>query len=176
MRSEYIKYINNYNARGFIKDYKDGKYSFVALLPNKDITINDYISSLTGDILMETIKGAKNNPLTAVMPKFSYEYSFVMNEALINMGMDTAFDEDKVDFSKIGKGMDGNLYIGEVLHKTFITVDESGTKAGAVTKVEMNLKSAGPGETVILDRPFVYAIIDNTTDLPLFIGTVVDLS
>ncbi len=175
MRSEEVKYIKNDKASGFIKDYKDGKYSFVAILPNSDISINEYISSLTGDSLMETIKGAKNTGVTTVMPKFSYDYSFVMNEALINMGMGTAFDRDKANFSKMGSGMDGNLYIGEVIHKTFITVDESGTKAGAVTKVEMRDKSV-TANTVILDRPFVYAIIDNTTNLPLFIGTVVDLS
>ena len=67
----------------------------------------------------------------------------------------------------------GNIFIGEVLHKTFISVDELGTKAGAVTKVEMQDESYVEMKEVRLDRPFVYAIIDSN-GLPLFIGTVMD--
>ena len=71
--------------------------------------------------------------------------------------------------------MRGNLYIGSVIHKTYIEVNESGTKAGASTVVEMNTTSAMEvGKSVILDRPFIYAIIDNSTNLPIFIGTVMD--
>lgn len=71
----------------------------------------------------------------------------------------------------------GNIYIGEVLHKTFISLDELGTKAGAVTKVEMKVESAILDlKIVTLNRPFVYAIIDNATMLPVFIGTVMSLT
>ena len=62
-----------------------------------------------------------------------------------------------------------------MLHKTFISVDELGTKAGAVTKVEIKAESAIQGYYVKLNRPFVYAIIDNTTNLPLFLGAVMDI-
>ena len=62
------------------------------------------------------------------------------------------------------------------MHKTFISVDELGTKAGAVTKVEMKAESAMPsGYNVTLDRPFVYAIIDNSTNLPIFLGAALDI-
>ena len=60
------------------------------------------------------------------------------------------------------------------IHKTYISVDERGTKAAAATEVEVYLR--GPGTAVNLNRPFVYAIIDNATSLPLFIGMVNDLS
>jgi serpin B len=65
-----------------------------------------------------------------------------------------------------------------VLHKTFISVDELGTKAGAVTSVIMMAGSALEQEEpkiVRLDRPFVYAILDNATNLPIFIGTIMTL-
>ena len=69
-----------------------------------------------------------------------------------------------------------NIYIGEVLHKTYISVDELGTKAGAVTMVAMNAGGMlSEPKTVRLDRPFVYAIIDNATNLPVFIGTVMSV-
>ena len=87
--------------------------------------------------------------------------------------MPDAFDESKADFSRMNP--DVRLVIADVLHKTFINVDEKGTKAGAVTKVEMAPTSMPQGETVMLDRPFVYAIADNSTNLPLFIGAVTNL-
>jgi serpin B len=68
------------------------------------------------------------------------------------------------------------LYISEVLHKTYISVDELGTKAGAVTSVD--IKTTGMPvnfKTVKLNRPFIFAIIDNSTNLPIFIGTVLSL-
>lgn len=71
----------------------------------------------------------------------------------------------------------GNVWIDNVLHKTKITVGEKGTKAGAVTSIEMAGKSAMQPMLykVTLDRPFVCAIIDGTTNLPLLIGTVTDV-
>ena len=62
------------------------------------------------------------------------------------------------------------LYISEVLHKTFISVNERGTRAGAVTSVEMVTRSMTP--KIRLTKPFVYAIIDDATNLPVFVGTL----
>jgi serpin B len=99
-----------------------------------------------------------------------------MNDALKDMGIVDAFDAASADLSRLGRSSRGNLFISEVLHKTFISVDEKGTKAGAVTKVEVRDESGFMGEIVVLDRPFVYAIIDNATNLPVFVGAVVNLS
>ena len=99
-----------------------------------------------------------------------------MNDVLKELGMPSAFSGDTADFSKMAHSSRGNIYIGDVLHKTFISVDELGTKAGAVTKVQMNDECAVMSEWVVtLNRPFVYMIIDNETKLPVFIGTVMDV-
>ncbi len=175
MYSNESKYISSDNAAGFVKPYKNKDYSFVAILPNKDISIYDYVESLDGETFLNLVGGAAKEVVNAGVPKFKYDYEIVMNGALIDMGMEHAFD-GRADFSKMDADLKEGLYISEVLHKTFISVDEKGTKAGAVTKVEIR-DTAGPVSEarVILDRPFVYAIIDNATNLPLFIGTVVDL-
>ena len=80
------------------------------------------------------------------------------------------------DFSNMGTTDTGYLYIDRVLHKTHIEVDRTGTKAAAVTAVVMTSESCVMEEEtpphVILDRPFVYAIIDTNTGLPIFLGTV----
>ena len=175
MNSEETKFLKSDSATGFIKPYKNGDYSFVALLPNEDISVYDYIASLTGNSLLDIISNAQSTGVNATMPKFEYDYTYKMNDALIDMGMTDGFIQWKADFKKMATSSRGNIFIYEVLHKTYISVDERGTKAGAVTKVEMNDECAFMGETVALDRPFVYAIIDNSTNLPIFIGSVTNL-
>ena len=177
MNSQEYKYLDDGKAVGFIKDYKDGKYSFAALLPNEDVKIYDYIKGQTPKDLLNTINNAKSELVVATMPKFSYEYEIGLNGILKTLGMPTAFDKVLADFSKMGKlsSKDDNLYIGDVLHKTFISVDELGTKAGAVTSVEINRTGMAKPNYVKLDRPFVYMIIDNATSLPIFIGAVMDI-
>ena len=111
----------------------------------------------------------------ASLPKFKYEYEINMNDPLKNMGMLNAFDSFLANFNSMCSSKLGNIYIGDVKHKTFIEVNERGTRAGAVTKVEMVPGSAQTeAKFVMLDRPFVYAIIDNSTNLPVFIGSVVN--
>lgn len=170
-------YLDDGQAVGFIKPYAGNKYSFVALLPNEGISIQEYVDSLSGDQFLEVINSAEQTPVNAHLPKFSYDYTVGMNDPLKEIGMPIAFSPAQADFTRLGRSSRGNIYIGDVLHKTFISVDELGTKAGAVTKVEMRAESA-PLEvkTVKLNRPFVYAIIDNATSLPVFIGTVLDLN
>ena len=176
MRSSEYVYINNDMVTGFIKPYATG-YGFVALLPSEGISLQIYIESLTGagflNMIERAIEQAKENyiKIETFMPKFEYEYEITMNDTLKALGMTDAFERETADFRKMGTSQDGHLFISEVLHKTFISADERGTRAGAATTVNMELFS-GPIATVRLDRPFVYAIIDDATNLPIFIGTL----
>lgn len=177
MHSEEQVYLEDEYATGFMKAYQGGDYSFAALLPNEGVDIYDYISSLTGEGLQATLSNAKTGTVIVNLPKFSYEYELTMNDVLKELGMPTAFDGDRADFSNMATSSYGNIFIGQVLHKIFISVDELGTKAGAVTKVEMNDECAPMTEWIVtLDRPFVYMIVDNATDLPIFIGIVTEIS
>lgn len=174
MYSNESLYLDDGKATGFLKPYKNG-YSFAALLP-KGVALDDYIASLTGEGFLTTVKNAKEGPVEAAMPKFSYDYGIEMSDALKALGMTVPFDAELADFSGLGHSSDGNIYISCVLHKAYIAVDEKGTKAGAATAIEA--PAAGVWEDrrrVILDRPFVYAIIDNAAGLPIFIGAVTDI-
>ena len=176
MHSEESVYLQDENAIGFMKPYSGSKYNFAVLLPNEGVDIYEYIAGLTGESLMETLSTPQLGMVMATLPKFSYEYELTMNDVLNELGMPSAFSGDTADFSKMAHSSRGNIYIGDVLHKTFISVDELGTKAGAVTKVQMNDESAPMSEWVVtLNRPFVYMIIDNETNLPVIIGTVMDV-
>ena len=175
MYSEEHSYLDDSKAIGFIKPYKNG-YSFVALLPNGDISLSDYVASMTGKSFVDTIKNAEDIPVETAIPKFSYNYDIEMSGALKALGMTLPFDAAKADFSALGSSDSGNIFISRVLHKAYIAVDGKGTKAGAATAVETVYTAIEEGVyKVKLDRPFVYAIIDDATGLPVFIGTVTDI-
>jgi serpin B len=118
------------------------------------------------------LNGTQETLVEAWLPKFSYAYEVSLNDPLIEMGMDQAFSPVLANFLRLGRSSRGNIFIGDVLHKTFIAVDERGTRAGAVTKVEMRDESYQETKIVHLDRPFVYAIVESETGLPVFVGTV----
>ena len=175
MHSAEQRYLDDGKATGFIKPYKNG-YSFVALLPNGNISLSDYVASMTGKSFVDTIKTAKDVSVETAIPKFSYDYDVEMSGALKALGMLLPFDAEKADFSALGHSDSGNIFISRVLHKAYIAVDEKGTKAGAATAVGTNVMSDTVGiYRVTLDRPFVYAIIDDATGLPVFIGAVTDI-
>ncbi len=179
MYSSEHKYLEDDKATGFIKYYKDRKYAFAALLPNEGVTVSEYIATLDGEHLNEMLENAVSTPVSAAIPKFESEYQVEMSDILINMGMPDAFNSTHADFSRIGESTEGNIYISRVIHKTYIAVDGKGTKAGAVTAVEMTAEGAmepyEPPKVVFLDRPFVYMLIDCETNLPFFIGTMMDV-
>lgn len=179
MNSEEHRYLEDENAAGFLKYYDDRSYAFVALLPNEGVSVEEYVATLTGEHLQELLNAADTPTVFAAIPKFESEYSVEMRQILMEMGMPSAFGQGNTDFSGLGTSTEGDIAISRVLHKTYIAVDEKGTKAGAATVVEANAESAPvePEETktVILDRPFVYMLIDCENNLPFFIGTVMDV-
>ena len=174
------KYLEDELATGFIKYYNGRKYAFVALLPNEGTTVAEYVKSLDGESISTLLTNAQQTEVNTAIPKFKTEYDVNMANVLKSMGMTDAFNADAADFSGIGSSTGGNIFINRVLHKTFIQVGEKGTKAGAVTVVEMVDKSAAPTEEevkqVYLDRPFVYMLIDCENNIPFFIGTMMDIN
>ncbi len=176
MYSTEKEYIEDEDAKGFIKYYKDKKYAFVALLPDEDVYVSEYLASLNGEKITSLLKNKKTCTVKAAIPKFEAEYEIVMNDALRELGIKDAFTTD-ADFSAMGSA-DGILYIDTVIHKTYISVDENGTKAAAVTSVGVKGASAiKPDEVkeVYLDRPFAYMIIDCENNVPIFIGTTMEV-
>ena len=181
MHSEEYTYLKDDMATGFIKYYKDRRYAFVAMLPNEGVTVSHYVDSLTGEHLRELLNNPQDVTVFASIPKFETEYGIEMSEVLQEMGMTDAFDWQVADFSKLGTyNVDGmNICINRVLHKTFISVTEQGTRAGAATAVEMVAEGAMEiveFKEVVLDRPFVYMLIDCETNLPFFFGTMMNVN
>lgn len=172
-------YLQDENAQGFIKYYYGGEYAFAALLPDENVSVSDYVNSLSGEKLSKILANPQNTTVYTKIPTFKGDYSYEMSDILKKMGMADAFDFNAADFSKLGDA-NGNIFIGSVLHKTHIEVDPKGTKASAVTAVENKAAGAAPVQTpepkeVYLDRPFIYMIIDTNTNFPIFMGTVTEV-
>ncbi len=178
MHCEEYAYLNDGRAQGFLKYYQGREYAFAALLPEEGVSLEEYVASLDGAALRALLAGAEHTEVLTSIPKFETDSGFELSEVLKKMGMPLAFDEDDADFSGMGDAGGRNLYIGRVIHKTRIRVDERGTKAGAATLVEMRqtavLDRPEPKE-VYLDRPFVYMLIETGSFTPFFIGCVSDI-
>ena len=170
--------IDSDGTLGFVKPYVGGSYSFVALLPPEGTSLDDYLAEMSGEDFVALVKSAEAcDQLRIRMPRFKLDYSIKLNETLQALGVNRIFSPADAELNGLGKA-GGNLYVDTVLQKTHIDVDTEGTRAAAVTAIMVKATSARPPmeyREVNLDRPFVYAIIDNATATPLFIGTIAEL-
>ncbi len=182
MHCQEYEYYEGKDYTGFAKYYDGFSYKFVAILPNQGTTLDTFMSGLTGGKLSEILDSSAGKKVNIGLPKFSYDYSASLSDLLQDMGMKNAFvgdptSPDFADFSMMSET--DPLYISDVIHKTFIDVEEGGTRAAAVTAVFVATATAMPTEPpkeVILDRPFLYMIVDAETNLPIFIGTVNEIT
>ena len=154
-------------------DYNGNDLSMVVILPSSGAfeAVNsrlspEFINQLIGDLSRENV--------ILTLPKFTVEWSNVLNDTLASLGMPDAFNSSVADFS----GIDGRrvFFIGAVIHKAFVSVDEAGTEAAAATAVIMVGSAPGYQPTyyeVNVDRPFLFFIRDKETQAILFFGRVV---
>ena len=179
MHSVESGYLEGELATGFVKPYEGYNYAFVGLLPAEGVSVDELLASLDGNALEELLTPVAGAAAEIGLPKFTVSYETELADALRALGMTDAFDAELADFSRIGTSDQGPLAVGGVLHKTFIDINEEGTRAAAATSVSMD-GAAAPGDPieyheVILDRPFLYLIVDLRCDLPVFVGTVMSV-
>lgn len=177
MHSTEGTYLEGELATGFAKPYEGYDYLFVGLLPAEGVTVAELLEDLDGEGLSELLEPVNNAVVQVGLPKFTGSHEIELSGALRALGMTDAFVEGVADFTRMGSSDAGPFYVGGVLHKTFIDVDEEGTRATAATAVAMDGADAPIEEEpevkeVILDRPFVYLILDQATMTPVFTGTV----
>lgn len=169
-------------TKGIFRRYTNG-YSFVALLPDEGVSLKEAAGSFTAKEFISAVTDkttrtefAHTGTIYNVrLPMFDFECSFELKDALGRMGVTDAFCE-KADFNKMGTSKEGYIYLSRVLHKTHIALTEKGTKAGAVTIAEVKAGSVRVEEVKLLyfDRPFLYAIVENESGMPVFFGAVTD--
>ena len=155
--------------------YGNGHTAMYCILPLEGLDINDFISNLDAE-KWQTIKNSilGKDTVNLQIPRFKLDYGIKnLNDSLTALGMGEAFGE-QADFS----GITDNINISKVLHKAVIEVNESGSEAAAATVVEMKetalpIEEAPP--TFIADRPFLFLIVDDSTNSILFMGKVLNI-
>jgi serine protease inhibitor len=169
-KKEEMKYINNENEQGVFLPYSGGKFAFMAVMPNETVDMKQYISELNKDSISEKLNSLRTGEVKLSLPKFEIEYGKSLETALKALGIKEMFSRESADLSAMGNSI-GNLYVSDVLQKTYIRVDEEGAEAASVVKVEIRTTSVAIDEVSInFNRPFIYAILDTETNLPIFLG------
>ncbi|MDD4777422.1 MAG: serpin family protein [Fermentimonas sp.] len=168
----------NYNENQLMQivemPYGNQAFSMLVLLPKEGKKIADITSDLQNSDSWSKLKsGLRSREVDLFLPKFKTEYSRQLNDALINMGMGIAFDPESADFSRMS---DVDAFISFVKQFTYISTDEVGTEAAAVTVIGVEVTSYQPGKTVTFNanKPFIYIIQENSTGSILFMGAVKD--
>jgi serine protease inhibitor len=153
--------------------YGSGKTAMYCILPGKEVSINDFITSMDTS-RWQAIRDSitEREEVNLQLPRFKLEYGIKnLNDSLTALGMGKAFIPDQADFSGIGD----NLSISRVLHKAVIEVNEEGSEAAAATGVEMKLTAAAQPLSFIADRPFLFIIADDESGTILFMGKLFEV-
>ncbi len=129
---------------------------------------NDVWNTITGDL--DDIE--EFGKMKVYMPKFKFSYEKILNDQLQSMGMIDAFIPRTADLSGIS---DAEIFVSFVKQNTFVEVDEKGTEAAAVTTIGIELTSYPPQpKQFVVDKSFIFAIRERTTNTILFIGNVIN--
>jgi serpin B len=155
--------------------YGNGRFRATVILPREGVSVDSLVSELSETTWRHYLGGLNRTEVILELPKFKLEYELPMVGVLSELGMGVAFDPKEADFSGMYGGPD-SLYISEVMHKTFVQVDEEGTEAAAVTAVTMGTSSVRQISRMRVDRPFIFAIRDSQSSALLFIGKIVEPS
>jgi serpin B len=152
-----------------------GRTNFTMILIVPSETLASFYNGFTNDVwesITSSLDGYPEFGMAEVyMPKFKFSYEKVLNDQLTSMGMIDAFEPSLADLSGIA---DASIYVSFVKQNTFVDVNEEGTEAAAVTTIGVELTSA-PGPKIFkVDKPFVFAIRERTTNTLMFIGQVTD--
>ena len=171
------KYIENDDVYGFIKDYatydengnisdNGSAFELIALLPKNNL--NEALNKISNKYIVELEETSSEN-IDIIFPRFSYEYKITnLIEVLKKMGINDLFT-DNADLSKISD----DLYVSNAIQKTFIDLNEKGTKASASTGIILNNYSAvEENHDLIFNKPFIYIIKEKHEDNIWFIGVV----
>lgn len=167
-KTNYYRFYEDENMKMVRVPYKGGKTAMYLVLPINEDKMD----------IVTALENMEFYDVKLSFPKFKTEYSLSFKEILKYIGVEKAFDEWGAEFDEVmfeGIKDDENVYVDDVLQKTFIEVDENGTEAAAATAVIMNkATSVGPGMEIVkefkADKPFIYFIRDEVTHEVLFIG------
>jgi len=163
---------NNYKAVEM--PYGRTNFTMIVIVPTETLATfyPSFTSGVWNSITSEFDGADEYGKLIVYMPKFKFSYEKYLNDQLMSLGMIDAFIPYQANLSGIS---DQSIYVSFVKQNTFVEVDEVGTEAAAVTTIGINLTSMPSKPTqFVIDKSFVFAIRERTTNTLLFIGQVLN--
>jgi len=168
-----FSYFEDEQAQVVDLPYGSGLFSMLVVLPKPGQPVDEVARGLNAERWSQWTAHLAKRKGSLQLPKFKLEYEASLKQALSALGMAEAFT-DTANFTRINQ--EGNLFISEVKHKSFVEVDEKGTEAAAVTAVVVGVTSFDPSLFVMrVDRPFLFAIRERHSGTILFVGKVARL-
>ncbi|ELY90201.1 proteinase inhibitor I4 serpin [Natrialba hulunbeirensis JCM 10989] len=152
--------------------YANEETSMVVILPAEG-EFESFEESFSVDVLAAMLDDASRPQVDLAMPKFGIESKVSLVSVMQELGMQRGFTTS-ADFSGMVDGETSDLFIGDIIHQSFVEVDEEGTEAAAATAVTMPVSAPPDQVELTVDRPFLFYIRDQPTETPLFLGRVVD--
>lgn len=167
-------YYETDTATGFAKYYEGNEIAFIGILPNEEILDKNKDFKMTDIDLQEFLESETYEyDVDIMIPKFKVEDSNSLNDVLKEEGLNSMFLPGNLG------GINPDLLVSDVIQKTVVDVNETGTEAAAVTEFGINFTCSNPAEIqkkeVILDRPFAFMIYDTVNNEILFVGKIVEL-
>lgn len=155
-------------------DYDGGEMAMLVVAPTTG-SFATFEASLTGAKMLDVLAGLEARPVRLSLPKFKLESGSSLKAPLESLGMKRAFQDDQADLTGISTA--APLVVKDVIHKTFVEIDENGTEAAAATAVIVGEPTSAPIDeptVMTVDRPFVVAIVDRATKNLVFVGRILE--
>ena len=169
-----FRYAENDGVQVVRLPYGTGRMGMYIFLPANARGLGGFLGGLNDRVFIEWMSRLVTREGDVLVPRFKIEYECAMSRTLKAMGMKEAFDASVADFSGMS---DAALCVSEVKHKAVVEVNEEGTKAAAVTSVEMkatSIREPADRFSFIANRPFFFVIRDDATGTLLFMGALYD--
>ena len=171
--SERLPYYKGDGFEAVALPYGRGDYCFYLFLPDKGRTVADLRQQLTPENWGKWLGAFRVVQGSVQMPRFKIEAKYDLKPPLSALGMGVAFDPDRADFSRIADVAPERLFIQKAIQKAVVEVDEEGTKAAAATGITVGVTSVPVDQfNMVVDRPFLFAIVHQPTGTVLFLGVV----
>lgn len=164
--------------------YQGGRHGMYIVLPDSGVSLATVRARLDNEAWTPLRHPLEMAEFAIILPRFKLEWAGRLNTPLTALGMGEAFDRQRADFSGMVspeylRSERNRVAIGKVLQKTFVEVNEEGTEAAAVTGLDAvvvtSVRTVKELPPFIVDRPFLFTIVDDATGTTLFLGQILYL-
>jgi serpin B len=169
VNTEMRRYLESDLYQGVLLPYRDQNFAMVVIVPKEDVSLSEVEHEFTSGKILASLSQYTDTKVTLYLPKIKIDSSvYKLAKPLANIGIKDAFDRDKADFSLISdawkSNLDDRLFISDVLHKAYVSIDEEGTEAAAATAVIMEMMGSASYaqeqlKIVRVNRPFLFFIL-----------------